>query len=64
MDHCQIISDSMDAKRAVDGTTYEALEVLSERLQRMQQLGGAYSRIGFSSHVKKLAKRERALTIG
>jgi len=55
---CEVMRKSLCGERAVDEKTYAALAILSNRLQRVQQLGEAYAGITFSPMVGKLISQK------
>jgi len=61
--HCQIVEKSLNGQRNADEKTFEAIAVLSERLERLKKLGPAFTEVAFSPHVKKLAKKKNSLVI-
>ena len=62
--HCQIVSESLAGKRAVDEQTFDSLAVLSERLERLRKLSKAFSKVEFSPDVEKLKSWENPLPVG
>jgi len=62
--HCQIVSENLAGKRAVDEQTFASLAVLTDRLERIRKLGQAFSKVEFSPDVKKLKSRENPLPVG
>jgi len=62
--HCQIVSESLAGKRAVDEQTFASLAILTERLERIRKLGQAFSKVEFSPHVEKLKSRDNPLPVG
>ncbi|MFQ6035043.1 MAG: hypothetical protein ACE5NM_04235 [Sedimentisphaerales bacterium] len=62
--HCQVVSESLAGKKAVDEQTFASLAVLTERLEQLKKLGKAFSRIEFSPDVEKLKSRENPLPVG
>jgi hypothetical protein len=62
--HCRIVAESLAGKRDVDEQTFASLAILDERLERLRNLGGAFSGIEFSPDAAKLLKQKNAVTIG
>ena len=62
--HCQIVSESLAGKRAVDEQTFASLAVLTDRLERIRKLGKAFSKVEFSPDVERLKSRESPLPVG
>ena len=60
--HYQVVSDSL-ANDAVDENAMASLEILSERLERVKQLGGAFADIEFSSAAEQLRARRSAVAV-
>ena len=60
--HCRIVTESLTGKRKVDEHTFESLEVLFERLERVKKLGDSFSGISFSPDVEKLQGRAVAVS--
>ena len=63
-DHFGIVAKSMAGQHPPDEQTYDALEILGERLRRVRSLGEAFAGIEFSSHVKSLRQRCNVLPVG
>jgi len=64
LDYCQIVSESLAGRRAVDEQTFASLAVLTERLERIRKRGKAFSEVEFSPDVKKLKSQENPLPVG
>jgi hypothetical protein len=64
LNHCQIVESCLSGERAVDEQVLASLEILTERLERLQKLGSIFSGIEFSSAVKKLKARRNIVTVG
>ena len=62
--HCQIVSESLAGKKAVDEQTFASLAVLTERLERLRRLGQAFSKVEFSPDVEKLKSLKDPLPVG
>ncbi len=62
--HCQIVNRSLAGERAVDEQTFSSLAILTERMERLKEVDGAFSNVGFSSSVMKLKERANAVAIG
>lgn len=63
LDYCQVVSESITGKRAVDEDTFVSLAVLTERLERLRKLAKMFENVKFSPHVKKLKSRENILPV-
>jgi hypothetical protein len=63
-DHCRIVGRSLSGERAVDEQTFASLTILTERLERLRKCGDIFSDVDFSSHVKKLKARKKAVPVG
>ena len=59
--HCQIVKESISGARAVDEQTLSSVAVLTDRLERVKELGAVFSDVGFSSAIKELVRDEAAL---
>ena len=57
LDHFEIASKSLSGKRVVDDKTSASLAILSERLERVNKLGGIFENVAFSPAVKELKSR-------
>ena len=57
-DHCQIVTNGLNGQKAVDQQTCASLAILSERLDRIKALGGAFADIEFSPDAKKMAQQK------
>ena len=64
LNHCRIVAEGLAGKRKVDKQTFASLTILDERLERLRNLGGAFSGIEFSPEAEKLLKRKNAVAIG
>lgn len=64
LDYCQVVSESITGKRAVDEDTFVSLAVLTERLERLRKLDKMFNNVKFSPYVKKLKSRENILPVG
>jgi len=53
-DHCEVVKETLSGKRAVDEQTLASVEVLNDRLQRVNKLGSRFSIVEFSPAVKRL----------
>ena len=62
--HCRIVERSLCGEREVDEQTFASLTILSERLERLKELDGAFSEVEFSPAVKKLKSRQNAIAVG
>jgi hypothetical protein len=56
-DHFGIVARSMTGQHPPDEQTYDALEILTERLRRVRSLGEAFASVEFSGHVERLRQR-------
>jgi len=63
-DHCRIVSRSLTGEREVDEETFASLTILTERLERLKKLDDVFSDIDFSSDMKKLKGRKKAVPVG
>jgi hypothetical protein len=59
--HCRIVSDSLKGKRAVDTHTFESLEVLKDRLERLKSSDSSFEQVRFSPHINKLKNSHRIM---
>lgn len=57
-DHCKIVAESLSGQRAVDEQTSASLAVLSDRLEQVKKLGGAFSNVSFSPDANELARQK------
>lgn len=62
-EHCEIVGKSLSGRRSVDEHTFDSLEVLTERLERLKKLGAVFSAISFSPDIKKLASNKKAVVL-
>jgi hypothetical protein len=62
-DHYQIVAESLGGKREVDESTFDALAVLSERLERVRDLDEAFAGIEFSPDVVQLQSQRRTASV-
>ena len=61
--HHQVVATSLAEDAVADENTMASLAILSERLDRVKQLGGAFAGIGFSSAVKELQASNSAVAV-
>jgi len=61
--HFRIVTESLSGERQVDEHTFDSLAILDERLERLKELGGAFSGIGFSEDAMKLLRRKNAVAV-
>lgn len=61
INHYKIMSDSLKGKRDVDSQTFESLEVLRERLERLKTTGSSFRAVKFSPYVNKLKNAHRIM---
>ncbi len=61
--HHQVVAASLAEDAVADENTMACLDILTERLERVKQLGGAFAGIGFSSGVKKLQASNSAVAV-
>ena len=64
MDNLRIVKESLAGERPVDERTHAAVEILAERLERLQQSSHLFARIAFSPHVARLQRQAQAVAIG
>jgi hypothetical protein len=62
--HCQIVSESLAGKRAVDEQTLASLAVLGERLEELKEVRGAFSKVEFSPDVRRLKAQRSEVFVG
>lgn len=62
-EHCQIVEKTLAGQREADEKTFASLEILSERLERLNKLGGLFSNIEFSSAVRELAGKKISVAV-
>jgi hypothetical protein len=58
------VESCLTGERAVDEQALASLEILTERLERLQKLGSIFSGVEFSSAVKKLKARRNIVAVG
>ncbi len=61
--HWQIVRNSLSGERAVDEQTHASVAILAERLERLKDLDGIFSKVTLSSAVKKLLRQKNAVAI-
>lgn len=61
--HCQNVRGALAGEKTVDEKTFASIAVLNDRLQKIQKLGKNFSKIGFSSSVKNIAKQEKPVAL-
>jgi len=62
--HLRIVKDSLNDVRAIDEQTFASISILEERLERLKRFDKMFSGVQFSTAVKKLTRRNVALTVG
>jgi hypothetical protein len=60
---CKIVEKSLRGERKVDEQTFTSLAILTERLERLRDLGGAFAKVEFSSAVKGLAREKSKVAV-
>ena len=63
LNHCQIVEESLNGKRAVDEQTFASLAVLNERLDRLKKIDRSFANVGFSPAVKKLKGQKAPVAV-
>ncbi len=64
LSHCGIVQETLAGNRAAEEQTFASLEVLTERLERVRQLGGSFSEVEFSADAGRLRHRKKAVAVG
>ncbi|MHC4648479.1 MAG: hypothetical protein ACYTBJ_23720 [Planctomycetota bacterium] len=64
VNHCEVVTESLGNKRAVDEQTFASLAILEERLERLRRLHGLFDKVRFSPAVRKLRKQSTAVAVG
>ncbi|KPL22186.1 MAG: hypothetical protein AMJ75_08515 [Phycisphaerae bacterium SM1_79] len=59
--HCRIVAESLAGERQVDEQTFGSLAILVEKLEQLKRHNEVFSRIEFSSDVKKLQSRKNTV---
>jgi hypothetical protein len=62
--HCRIVAESLAGRREVDEQTFDALAALGQKLERLRQLDGIFSRVEFSPDVEKLLGLRTTIAVG
>ncbi len=62
--HCKILEQSLNGERKVDEQTFDSLEILGERLERLKKNSLFFGKISFSPAVEQLAKSRHAMAVG
>ena len=62
-DYFEVLNRSLTGEREVDQQTHISMAVLSDRLERVQKLGKAFSGICFSEDVAKLSRESSVLAV-
>lgn len=61
--HCRIVNESLSGHREVDGQTFDALSVLSGRLEHLKQFGAEFGAVEFSPEAQELIKQGNAVPV-
>ena len=61
--HCRIVAGSLVGETEVDERTFTSLAILGERLERLKEIGGAFSGVEFSPDVERLQTQKRTVTV-
>ncbi len=61
--HCQVVVEGLNGSRDIDDTTMASAEVLRERLERLQGLGGLFAQIEFSPEMAALSSHHSAVAV-
>ncbi len=64
INHCRMVRESLDGRRAVGEQTFASLAILEERLGRLRRLHRLFDNVRFSAAVRKLKKQRSAVTVG
>ena len=62
-EHCRIVKDALEGKRAADERTFESLSVLDERLRDLKKLDKLFDDVEFSSAVRKLLEQKETMIV-
>lgn len=60
----QVIQDALAGRREADEDALAALSVLEQRLERVKELGGGFSDIGFSTEAAELHRNMSVAAVG
>ena len=61
--NCQIVGMSLKGQREIDGQTFESLTILKERMDRLKELGGSFSRISLSPDCRRMAEHKNTVAV-
>jgi hypothetical protein len=61
--HCQIVTETLNGTRPADNQSLASMEILSQRLEKLQKLNKAFAKIELSSQAKELMKQKSALAV-
>ena len=61
--HHEMVASSIAGERQVDEQTFASLAVLTERLERVRNLGGAFAKVTFSSAAKRLQRQNHPVAL-
>ena len=64
LNHCQIVSESLAGRRAMDEQALAALAVLTDRLARLKKANPSFAGVTLSPHAEAMADRAGALAVG
>jgi len=62
--HCQVVRDALEGRKAVCGQTFASLAILSERLERLKRLDKIFCAVEFSPDVERLKTQKLAVGVG
>jgi len=61
--HYELVASSITGERHVDEQTFTALAILTERLERVRNLGGAFAKVTFSPAAKRLQRQNHSVAL-
>ena len=63
LDHCRVVMEVMADKRTVNEEALASIDVLKERLDRLQQMGRQYASICFSPMAQRLSAHAGVMAV-
>jgi hypothetical protein len=61
---CEVMSSRLTGEGITDDRAFASLAILSDRLERVRSIGGAFKKVSFSPAVKRLKNKQEAVAVG
>lgn len=64
LNHCRTVKEVLTGRRSIDEKALLSMEILKDRLDRIQRLDKRFSQIAFSPMAESLSARATMCTVG